>query len=120
MGKWQMKLLSNGLVLSLLCGVLLYNAGANAEDPELPPLAKMRDANKNNRIERNEASLRSIRLFLLASLIFASGGNSGSSAFAPALYKSTPHNNESTSPLDKSFICHFPISLSCFLSYMSD
>ena len=29
---------------------------AIAADPELPPLAKMRDANNNNRIERNEAA----------------------------------------------------------------
>ncbi len=29
---------------------------ALAADPELPPLAKMRDANNNNRIERNEAA----------------------------------------------------------------
>ena len=56
MGKWQMKLLCKGLVISLLCGALLYNTSADAEDPELPPLAKMRDANKNNRIERNEAA----------------------------------------------------------------
>ena len=27
-----------------------------AQNPELPPLAKLRDANKNNRIERNEAA----------------------------------------------------------------
>ena len=52
MGKWQMKLLCKGLVISLLCGALLYNTSADAEDPELPPLAKMRDANKNNRIEK--------------------------------------------------------------------
>ena len=56
MGKWQMKLLCKVLVISLLCGALLYNTSADAEDPELPPLAKMRDANKNNRIERNEAA----------------------------------------------------------------
>ncbi len=31
-------------------------APARAKDPELPPLAKMRDANKNNRIERSEAA----------------------------------------------------------------
>ena len=29
---------------------------SQAADPELPPLAKMRDANKNNRIERSEAA----------------------------------------------------------------
>ena len=29
---------------------------AQAKDPELPPLAQLRDANKNNRIERNEAA----------------------------------------------------------------
>ena len=51
-----MKLLCKGLIISLLCGVLLYATNANAGDPELPALAKMRDANKNNRIERNEAA----------------------------------------------------------------
>ena len=31
-----MKLLCKGLVISLLCGALLYNTSADAEDPELP------------------------------------------------------------------------------------
>ena len=51
-----MKILKKGLFLSLLCGVLIHATNTHAGDPELPPLAKMRDANKNNRIERNEAA----------------------------------------------------------------
>ena len=40
-------------------GTILLFLDANsalAKDPELPPLAQLRDANKNNRIERNEAA----------------------------------------------------------------
>ena len=45
-------------VLFVGLGVTCYcSALAQAAEPELPPLAKMRDANKNNRIERNEACL---------------------------------------------------------------
>ena len=51
-----MKLLNKELMLLLLFGVLMYATNTFAGDPELPPLAKMRDANKNNRIERNEAA----------------------------------------------------------------
>ena len=51
-----MKILKKGLFLPLLCGVLIHATNTHAGDPELPPLAKMRDANKNNRIERNEAA----------------------------------------------------------------
>lgn len=51
-----MKILKKGLFLSLLCGLLIHATNTQAGDPELPPLAKMRDANKNNRIERNEAA----------------------------------------------------------------
>ena len=44
-------------VLFVCLGVTGYcSALAQAAEPELPPLAKMRDANKNNRIERNEAA----------------------------------------------------------------
>ena len=44
-------------VLFVGLGVTCYcSALAQAAEPELPPLAKMRDANKNNRIERNEAA----------------------------------------------------------------
>ena len=51
-----MELLKKTLSFSLLFGILLPNSIAHAEDPELPPLAKLRDKNKNNRIERNEAA----------------------------------------------------------------
>ena len=49
-------LLSRSLVLSIAVAVLTFVPHAKAADPELPPLAKMRDANNNNRIERNEAA----------------------------------------------------------------
>ena len=52
----QMNLFKKGLFLILLCGMLFPTTITHAEDPELPPLAKMRDKNKNNRIERNEAA----------------------------------------------------------------
>ncbi len=51
-----MELLRRVLFISLLCGILLPSTITHAEDPELPPLAKMRDKNKNNRIERDEAA----------------------------------------------------------------
>ena len=41
------------LILVLTFGI---QYSAKAADPELPPLAKVRDANKNNRIERREAA----------------------------------------------------------------
>ena len=41
------------IVIGLVLGLALPVA---AQDPELPALAKMRDANKNNRIERGEAA----------------------------------------------------------------
>ena len=44
------------LIGSSVAFVTQSNSAVQAADPELPPLAKMRDANKNNRIERNEAA----------------------------------------------------------------
>ena len=44
------------LIGSGVAFVTQSNSAVQAADPELPPLAKMRDANNNNRIERNEAA----------------------------------------------------------------
>ena len=41
---------------AVLCLIFVFVTPAQAQDPELPPLAKARDANQNNRIERNEAA----------------------------------------------------------------
>lgn len=53
--------MSSPPALLLLLGIGLASAvpaaaPAHAQGPDLPPLAKMRDANNNNRIERNEAA----------------------------------------------------------------
>jgi len=50
---------STQYIISCWLGIAFIGSTASstlAKDPELPPLAKMRDANNNNRIERNEAA----------------------------------------------------------------
>ncbi len=51
-----MRLLVNVIVVSGLGAALAAIPDVHAQEPELPPLAKMHDANNNNRIERNEAA----------------------------------------------------------------
>tara|TARA_B100000315_G_scaffold12972_1_gene12240 strand:- start:9182 stop:10438 length:1257 start_codon:yes stop_codon:yes gene_type:complete len=53
-----MSVLSKLVLLLGFCfaAVVDIATSAQAADPELPPLAKMRDANNNNRIERSEAA----------------------------------------------------------------
>ena len=50
-------MLRAGIVITAAIGIasIQGTALAQAKDPELPPLAKMRDTNNNNRIERSEA-----------------------------------------------------------------
>ena len=51
-----MGIVNKGLSLLGMLVIMSTPLTAMGQEPELPPLAKMRDANNNNRIERDEAA----------------------------------------------------------------